>query len=72
LLKDLIYKEFFTQGDMEKTMGSSPIEAMDRDKAYIPTLQIQFLDNIVIPLYGCVLAHILGLPMQMLCYSNIP
>lgn len=49
---DLIYKEFFTQGDMEKTMGGSPIESMDRDKAYIPALQIQFLDNIVIPLYG--------------------
>jgi hypothetical protein len=32
-------------------MGSSPIESMDRDKAYIPTLQIQFLDDIVIPLY---------------------
>ncbi|XP_069704363.1 cGMP-dependent 3',5'-cyclic phosphodiesterase-like isoform X2 [Periplaneta americana] len=48
---DLIYKEFFTQGDMEKTMGTSPIEAMDRDRAYIPTLQIQFLDSIVIPLY---------------------
>lgn len=51
---DLIYKEFFTQGDMEKTMGSSPIESMDRDKAYIPSLQIQFLDNIVIPLYGLI------------------
>jgi cGMP-dependent 3',5'-cyclic phosphodiesterase len=53
-LQDLIYKEFFTQGDLEKTMGTCPIESMDRDKAYIPTLQIQFLDNIVIPLYGCV------------------
>ncbi|PNF17627.1 cGMP-dependent 3',5'-cyclic phosphodiesterase [Cryptotermes secundus] len=51
---DLIYKEFFTQGDMEKTMGSSPVESMDRDKAYIPSLQIQFLDNIVIPLYGLI------------------
>jgi cGMP-dependent 3',5'-cyclic phosphodiesterase len=40
---------------MEKTMGSSPVESMDRDKAYIPSLQIQFLDNIVIPLYGCVI-----------------
>jgi cGMP-dependent 3',5'-cyclic phosphodiesterase len=54
LLQDLIYKEFFMQGDMEKTMGTCPVESMDRDKAYIPTLQIQFLDNIVIPLYGCV------------------
>ena len=53
-------------------MGGSPIESMDRDKTYIPALQIQFLDNIVIPLYGCVLAHILGFPMHMLCYSNIP
>jgi cGMP-dependent 3',5'-cyclic phosphodiesterase len=61
LLQNLIYKEFFTQGDMEKTMGGSPVESMDRDKAYIPTLQIQFLDNIVIPLYGCVFACMLVL-----------
>jgi hypothetical protein len=72
LVQDLIYKEFFTQGDIEKTMGGSPVESMDRDKAYIPTLQIQFLDDIVIPLYGCVFASILGLPVQMVCYNNIP
>jgi hypothetical protein len=46
-------------------MGSSPVESMDRDKAYIPSLQIQFLDNIVIPVYGCVFVYLLGLPMQI-------
>ena len=46
-----MYKEFFTQGDLEKKMGTSPIEAMDREKAHIPTLQIQFLENVVIPCY---------------------
>jgi cGMP-dependent 3',5'-cyclic phosphodiesterase len=47
----LIYEEFFTQGDLEKAMGNRPIEMMDRDKACIPTLQLQFLDDIVMPAY---------------------
>jgi cGMP-dependent 3',5'-cyclic phosphodiesterase len=50
-LQLLIYEEFFTQGDLEKAMGNRPIEMMDRDKACIPTLQLQFLDDIVMPAY---------------------
>ena len=47
----LVYEEFFTQGDLEKAMGNKPAESMDREKAFIPKLQIQFLDHIVIPVY---------------------
>jgi cGMP-dependent 3',5'-cyclic phosphodiesterase len=50
----LIYQEFFSQGDLEKAMGNRPIEMMDREKACIPTLQLQFLDDIVMPAYECV------------------
>eukprot|EP00092_Neocalanus_flemingeri_P029230 GFUD01031733.1.p1 GENE.GFUD01031733.1~~GFUD01031733.1.p1 ORF type:complete len:165 (-),score=59.49 GFUD01031733.1:591-1061(-) len=48
---ELVYNEFFTQGDLEKAMGNKPVESMDREKAFIPTLQIQFMDHIVIPVY---------------------
>jgi len=48
---ELVYNEFFTQGDLEKAMGNKPMESMDRERACIPTLQIQFLDHIVVPVY---------------------
>ncbi|XP_037792797.1 cGMP-dependent 3',5'-cyclic phosphodiesterase-like [Penaeus monodon] len=48
---ELIYKEFFTQGDLEKAMGNMPLEMMDREKAFIPELQLQFLDDVAIPVY---------------------
>jgi len=47
----LVYSEFFTQGDLEKAMGNKPVESMDREKAFIPSLQIQFIDHIVLPVY---------------------
>ena len=53
-IAELVYNEFFTQGDLEKAMGNKPVESMDREKAFIPTLQIQFLDHIVIPVYRLV------------------
>ncbi|XP_035232407.1 cGMP-dependent 3',5'-cyclic phosphodiesterase-like, partial [Stegodyphus dumicola] len=48
----LIYREFFSQGDLEKAMGVMPSEMMDREKARIPRLQINFLEQIVLPVYG--------------------
>ncbi|XP_066977426.1 cGMP-dependent 3',5'-cyclic phosphodiesterase-like isoform X2 [Macrobrachium rosenbergii] len=51
---ELIYKEFFTQGDLEKAMGNMPMEMMDREKAFIPELQLQFLDDVAIPVYEIV------------------
>ncbi|KAG7203775.1 hypothetical protein KM043_013797 [Ampulex compressa] len=46
-----IYEEFFSQGDLEKSMGDAPIEMMDRERASIPDLQIQFITNIVMPVF---------------------
>lgn len=50
-ISDLLYTEFFTQGDLEKALGVTPIEMMDRDKAFIPEQQVEFLDGIVGPVY---------------------
>ncbi|KAL4230916.1 cGMP-dependent 3' [Mactra antiquata] len=47
----LIYKEFFSQGDMEKSKGLQPIDMMDRERAQIPALQIGFLDHVALPVY---------------------
>uniref|UniRef100_A0A673YM61 Phosphodiesterase n=1 Tax=Salmo trutta TaxID=8032 RepID=A0A673YM61_SALTR len=47
----LIYKEFFSQGDLEKAMGNRPSEMMDREKAYIPELQTSFMEHIAMPIY---------------------
>ncbi|XP_022644193.1 cGMP-dependent 3',5'-cyclic phosphodiesterase-like isoform X3 [Varroa destructor] len=48
---ELIYKEFFSQGDLEKSMGIAPDKMMDREKAFIPELQIQFIDGVVRPTF---------------------
>ncbi|XP_054724267.1 cGMP-dependent 3',5'-cyclic phosphodiesterase-like [Uloborus diversus] len=50
-IAELIYSEFFSQGDLEKAMGVRPSEMMDREKACIPELQIGFIENIVHPTY---------------------
>uniref|UniRef100_F6VJS8 Phosphodiesterase n=1 Tax=Xenopus tropicalis TaxID=8364 RepID=F6VJS8_XENTR len=50
--QELIYKEFFSQGDLEKAMGNRPSEMMDREKAYIPELQISFMEHIAMPIYN--------------------
>ncbi|XP_028406740.1 cGMP-dependent 3',5'-cyclic phosphodiesterase-like isoform X2 [Dendronephthya gigantea] len=48
---DLVYAEFFSQGDLEKAMGNKPSEMMDRERACIPKLQIDFIDSVVYPTY---------------------
>lgn len=35
-------------------MGNRPSEMMDREKAYIPELQISFMEHIAMPIYKCV------------------
>lgn len=54
-MQEEIYDEFFSQGDLEKSLGTAPIEMMDRERASIPDLQEQFLNNLVIPLFEWVL-----------------
>lgn len=41
-IANLIYEEFFAQGDLEKAMGAEPAIMMDRDRAEIPALQVYF------------------------------
>ncbi|ETE58897.1 cGMP-dependent 3',5'-cyclic phosphodiesterase, partial [Ophiophagus hannah] len=36
----------------EKAMGNRPMEMMDREKAYIPELQISFMEHIAMPIYN--------------------
>lgn len=35
-------------------MGNRPSEMMDREKAYIPELQISFMEHIAMPIYKSV------------------
>ncbi|XP_018319534.1 cGMP-dependent 3',5'-cyclic phosphodiesterase [Agrilus planipennis] len=48
---ELIYTEFFTQGDMEKNMGRKPMEMMDREKASIADSQVDFLEHVCVPVF---------------------
>lgn len=50
-IAEMIYREFFKQGDLERAMGLLPSEMMDREKACIPQLQVSFLSEIVVPVY---------------------
>ncbi|CAJ0941056.1 unnamed protein product, partial [Mesorhabditis belari] len=50
-IAESVYCEFFSQGDLEKQMGEPPVEMMDRDRAFVPQLQIDFLDNVAMPVY---------------------
>ncbi|CAH0557009.1 unnamed protein product [Brassicogethes aeneus] len=47
----LIYAEFFAQGDLEKKMGKEPANMMDREKASIPDHQLVFLKDCVICIF---------------------
>ncbi|ELU14020.1 hypothetical protein CAPTEDRAFT_109907, partial [Capitella teleta] len=50
-IAELIYQEFFSQGDLEKATGRDVQEMMDRDRACIPLLQIDFLNKIALPVF---------------------
>lgn len=50
-LQENIYKEFFSQGDLEKQMGNRPIEMMDRDRACVPKIQLEFMDTVALPVF---------------------
>ncbi|KAJ8730571.1 hypothetical protein PYW08_001984 [Mythimna loreyi] len=46
-----VLAEFFKQGELEKLRGEQPAQSMDREKCFIPDLEIEFLTTTVIPLY---------------------
>uniref|UniRef100_A0A8V5GTD0 Phosphodiesterase n=1 Tax=Melopsittacus undulatus TaxID=13146 RepID=A0A8V5GTD0_MELUD len=53
-IAELIYKEddhCHCPSLQEKAMGNRPLEMMDREKAYIPELQISFMEHIAMPIY---------------------
>eukprot|EP00794_Sanderia_malayensis_P006925 gene6925-7703_t len=50
-VSDLLYAEFFNQGDMEKSLGYTPKEMMNREKASIPKLQVEFVSKVALPVY---------------------
>ena len=37
--------QYLPKGDLEKAMGNKPMESMDRERACIPTLQVNYLHN---------------------------
>lgn len=47
----LIYKEFFSEGDMEKARGKRPPSSFDRERVEIPTHQISFVEKVAMPVY---------------------
>ncbi|CAI5445895.1 unnamed protein product [Caenorhabditis angaria] len=51
LIAENIYKEFFAQGDLEAEIGVTPLEMMDREKAFVPQVQLEFLDSIGLPVF---------------------
>ena len=55
IVRDHIYTEFFSEGDMEKQLGRTPNQQNDRQKACIPQLQCKFSDFIAAPLYKLLL-----------------
>jgi len=64
-VSDLLYAEFFNQGDMEKSLGYAPKEMMDREKASIPRLQVEFVSKVALPVYK-LLSAILP-PVSSIC-----
>jgi len=48
---DLIFQEFFAQGDREKAFGRTVIPMMDRERANIAKEQINFLESIALPTF---------------------
>lgn len=52
-------------------MGNRPSEMMDREKAYIPELQISFMEHIAMPIYKCVLKMFMSLDAQSVLWCHI-
>ncbi|XP_041375077.1 cAMP and cAMP-inhibited cGMP 3',5'-cyclic phosphodiesterase 10A-like [Gigantopelta aegis] len=68
-----LYKEFYAQGDLEKTHGFSPNERMDRDmKDDIPKQQFDFITFVCMPIYVTVTRVLPGCkPLLKQLQSNL-
>ncbi|CDW56709.1 GAF 3 and PDEase I domain containing protein [Trichuris trichiura] len=62
-----VFEEFFAQGDLEKAMNRKPTEMMDRDKADVIKSQLQFFDNIILPVFKMISAFF---PQMESVYEN--
>ncbi|KJE94204.1 phosphodiesterase 2A, variant [Capsaspora owczarzaki ATCC 30864] len=51
LVAELIYAEFFAQGDLERARGEKPMEINDRTTANKPKLQLGFIDHVAMPAF---------------------
>jgi hypothetical protein len=51
LFQKCLFSEFFCQGDEELKLGFIPSPMMDRRIAYIPYIEMKFLNEIVRPAY---------------------
>ncbi|XP_050347355.1 cGMP-dependent 3',5'-cyclic phosphodiesterase-like [Nymphalis io] len=63
-----VLTEFFKQGDVEKSRGELPVSIMDREKCFIPELEIEFLNTTCVPLFD-ILGRIL--PKSQPCLKVI-
>ncbi len=67
---DLIFKEFFNQGDREKSMNLSVSFLCDRDTVNIPQSQIGFINNIIRPTFELVKALLPNTDSLMNCIEE--
>lgn len=64
---DLIFQEFFFQGDREKSLSLPVSFLCDRDTTIIPKSQIGFIQNIIMPSYNLII-NIIPLSEEMNIY----
>ena len=56
---EVVYAEFYEQGDKEREIGVEPAPLLDRNNVQkLPTLQIGFIDFICSPVYEHLAKHI--------------
>lgn len=54
LIAENIYKEFFSQGDLERQMGNEPSEMFNRERACVPKIQLEFTDTVALKVFNCI------------------
>lgn len=51
---DRVVAEFFNQGDAEKGRGMAPSPMCDRDTTNVNSMQVNFIDFVIVPMFSCV------------------
>lgn len=69
---DLIYKEFFNQGDKEKSLGLPVSFLCDRESTSVPKSQVGFIKNIILPSFSLIVSVMpLAREMNRLIEENL-